>query len=85
MNCKTILKSSTDEDYTASTSHRKGKVLVHIHPAEGTAGMWTYHLETLLGLDGYGSPPNDRLFVDWGQSWYVDNTIELLKEIINTN
>ena len=83
MKCKTLLKSSTGQNYTAATSCKDDKLLITIHAAKGTNGAWSYYLESLLGLDGYSEGINDQLFLDFGQDWYVTGMKELLREIIN--
>ena len=82
MKCKTKLRSSTEEYYTARVERKDGKSIVIIS-VPGTFGAWTYPLETLLCLDGRSSRISNRLYLDWGQSWYVTGIRDLLREIVN--
>ena len=83
MKCKTLLKSSTGQNYTASVGHKNGMTTVTIHAAEGTFGEWKWYLQSLLGLDHYSEGINDQLFLDFGQNWYVTGMKELLREVVN--
>lgn len=83
MKCKTLLKSSTGENYTASVEYNKGRAIIVIHAAEGTFGEWIYYLESLLGLGEYSSAIGDKLMLDLGQKWSVTGMRDLLKEVIN--
>ena len=72
--------------YTASIGKdNKDITILRITPCEGTAGYWTYRLETLLKLDSWGDdrPPSNVLCIDFGQGWVVTNMIALYREIIN--
>lgn len=46
---------------------------------EDTPGRW--YVVTLLGLDGYGVRVGDRLAIDYGQDWYVENMGAILGEV----
>lgn len=48
----------------------------------GPAGSWD--VATLIGVGGYGHPfqVGDRLAIDFGQEWYIENMRALLAEAL---
>jgi hypothetical protein len=72
-------------DYTAFLcKDKRNATIVRIVPCEGTAGYWTYYLQSLLQIDDWAvGKPSDVLCIDLGQGWEVHNMLILYKEIIN--
>jgi hypothetical protein len=72
-------------DYTAFLCKDKNNAtILRIVPCEGTAGYWTYYLQSLLQVDDWAvGKPSDILCIDLGQQWEVRNMLMLYREIIN--
>jgi hypothetical protein len=83
---KTKVLSSTGEDYTVHLLVRDdiGRTSLSIIPAKGTAGAWSWYLETLMGVGAFSNGgPSDELSLDFGQNWSVTGMLEVYKEILN--
>ena len=48
----------------------------------GTPGSW--FLDTLLGYDNFGSRSEDRVYIDYGNDWFVTGMAPVLKEAEET-
>jgi hypothetical protein len=47
-----------------------------------THGRWDWYISTLMGKDKWSSGPiQDKLYLDFGQDWYVAGMKDLMKEV----
>jgi hypothetical protein len=80
-NLRTKVIDNHGNEYSAFIEDKDCSAILRL---KGSYGGSSWYVSTLLGRDGFGKGIGDKIYLDYGQDWYVTGMKKLMAEVVKS-